>query len=49
LASPYEDAVEVKEMLTRHSMLIIWIIGALLVLLAIAIALDPDTASGLVP
>lgn len=31
-------------MLTRHPLLVIWLIGILLVLLAIAIAMEPGTA-----
>lgn len=36
-------------MLTRHPLLLVWLVGAILVLLALAIAMEPDTASSFIP
>jgi hypothetical protein len=43
-----DDVVEVNDMLKRHQLLVVWVIGAALVLLAVAIAMEPGIAQGLV-
>jgi hypothetical protein len=36
-------------MLTRHPLLLVWLIGVLLVFLALAFAMEPGTASSFIP